>query len=325
MKRMYYFNYIEERLSFLATRIHSRGKLNILDAHIHSESFYQYFLNKLYGWNLRNLNQVTQNIEAIDLIDDSKKIIVQVSATNTKAKIESALEKPVISKHKDYTFKFVSLVHSAENLKTKNYTNPHGIKFDPKVDIIDIASLLSLIKSKSVPDNHDIFIFIKQELGSETDIVKMDSNLATIINILCAEDWSQSDVANGVSKKEFEIERKITFNKLSAASLVIDDYKIHHTRLDSKYAEFDIQGKNKSGSVLAAIRSEYIKLQASLTDDALFFGVIEKVHQRIVESANYTEISIEELELCIYILVVDAFIRCKIFKNPEDYKHALAR
>lgn len=69
--------------------------MNILDLHVHSEDFYQNFFNILYGWNLENLNNQNklQNIEAIDLIDHSSKVIIQVSATNTKEKIESTLQK----------------------------------------------------------------------------------------------------------------------------------------------------------------------------------------------------------------------------------------
>ena len=61
MNRQVYFNIIEERLNLLALRIISRGKLNILDLHGHSENFYQYFLNEVFGWIVENEN---------DLIDD---------------------------------------------------------------------------------------------------------------------------------------------------------------------------------------------------------------------------------------------------------------
>src|SRR5665648_286079 len=96
MNRVDYFNYIEEKINFLAFRVDSRGKLNILDFHAHSENFYQHFFNKLFNWELINLNESKQNIEAIDLIDHSNKYIVQVSATNTKEKMEAALEKKII-------------------------------------------------------------------------------------------------------------------------------------------------------------------------------------------------------------------------------------
>lgn len=46
MNRSNYFNYIEEKLGVLAYRINLRGKLNILDLNIHSETFFlDFFMN----------------------------------------------------------------------------------------------------------------------------------------------------------------------------------------------------------------------------------------------------------------------------------------
>lgn len=322
MNRSKYYAYIEEKLNTLATRINYRGKLNILDLHVHSENFYLNFFNKLYGWNLENLNNRLQNVEAIDLIDCSKKIIVQVSATNTKQKIESALKKDIIKKHKDYTFKFISISKDAGDLRGKEYTNYHNVKFIPVNDIYDMTSILAHILPLEIGKQKKIYKFIKDELGGEVDIVKLESNLATIIDILSKEDWDIRD--SPASIDSFEIERKISFNNLDRAKNMIDDYKIHHNRIDRIYSEFDLSGKNKSSSVIGAIRKEYIKAKKTIHDDDLFFQVSDRVQEKVIRSANYVKIPIDELELCINILVVDAFIRCKIFENPEDYKYATA-
>lgn len=320
MNRLKYFNYIEEKLNILSTRINSRGKLNILELNTHSENFYLYFFNMLYSWNLENLNNILHNVEAIDLIDDSKRIIIQVSAISTKQKIESALKKDIIKEYSDYTFKFISISKEASDLRGKEYTNPHNITFNPLNDIYDIISILKHILSLEIGKQKRIYQFIKDELGNEVDIIKLDSNLATIIDILSKEDWDIHD--SPASIDSFEIERKICFNNLDTAKNMIDDYKIHHTRIDKIYSEYDLSGKNKSSSVIGAIRKEYIRAKKTIHDDDLFFQVSDRVQEKIIQSANFVEIPIDVLELCINILVVDAFIRCKIFENPEDYKNA---
>ena len=53
----------------------------------------------------------------------------------------------------------------------------------------------------------------------------------------------------------------------------------------------------------------------------MFFSIIDNLIELIMNSKNYVEIPYEELEMCVSILVVDTFIRCKIFKNPEGYNH----
>ena len=51
MNRTNYFNYIEEKLNFLAYRIEQRGKINLLEFNIHSETFFADLCNAIYGLN----------------------------------------------------------------------------------------------------------------------------------------------------------------------------------------------------------------------------------------------------------------------------------
>lgn len=322
MNRANYFNVIEERLNLLACRIVSRGRLNILDFHGHSENFYQFFLNEVYGWVVTNENDVKQNVEAIDLIDHKNKFVLQVSSTASKQKIESSLSKESIKTFHGYTFKFVSIARDAGELRKESYKNPHGIYFNPECDIIDKNSILSKIRGLDINDQERIYGFVKKELVTEVDSLKLDSNLATVINILSKEDWNKKESLAEI--KSYEIDRKISYNNLDSAKLIIDDYSLHYNRVDKIYTVFDTQGSNKSYSVFSTIRQEYAKLKGKLSDDQLFFEVISKVQQKVLNSSNYSVIPFDELELCINILVVDAFIRCKIFENPEDYNYVTA-
>jgi hypothetical protein len=77
-----------------------------------------------------------------------------------------------------------------------------------------------------------------------------------------------------------------------------------------------------SNSVLNSIKKEYRKLKKSENKDDIFFNTIENVKNKILVSDNLITIPIDEIELCIDILVVDAFIRCKIFENPKNYIYA---
>jgi hypothetical protein len=317
-----YFDYITERLSTLATAINSLGKLNVLNLHNHAESFYQHFLKKIYGWNFVNLNTIKNNEEAIDLICTESRIVVQVSSTCTKGKIEAALSGKILEKYNGFCFKFVSISKDASSLRKNSYITPLGISFNPATDICDIASILSSIKELAIEDQREVFDFIKKELGSEVDMVKLDSNLTTIVDILSKLDLSKNE--DPITINSFEIDRKISFNNLSSAKYTINDFKIHHSRLDKIYSKFDESGANKSNSVLEAIRKEYIQNVNTKNDDDLFYIVIENIQKKIVNSKNFFNITSEELCLCVNVIVVDSFIRCKIFKNPSDYKYAIA-
>jgi hypothetical protein len=320
MNRNPYFDYIDEKLHVLARRIETRGKLNMLDLHLHSENFYLHLLNLLYGYSLENLNAKLQNVEAIDLIDHTNKIVVQVSATCTKQKVESALSKKLLNNYKDYSFKFISISKDASDLRKKTFKNPFSLTFVPTTDIVDITSVLNTTLSKKAVEIKEVYRFIKEELGGEVDVVKLDSNLASVINILSKEKWDETNESESVNS--FEIERKITHNDLKDSKDIIDEYCVFYKKVDEKYSEFDTSGVNKSTSVLRSIRKEYRNLKNSGTADFVFQEVIEKIKEKVLESPNFEEIPIDELELCIDILVVDAFIRCKIFENPQNYNYA---
>ncbi|MBN2765551.1 MAG: SMEK domain-containing protein [Paludibacteraceae bacterium] len=323
MNRSLYFNYIEEKLGILAYRINLKGQLNILDLHIHSENFYANLLNTINGWHLENLNPFKQNVEAIDLIDHSNKLIIQVSATNTKSKVESALAKDSLKSYSNYTFKFISISKEATDLRKSTFANPHSIKFNSNTDILDNKSVLNSVLSLETDKQKAVYNLIRKELGNEIDFVKLDSNLALIINILSKQDLR---VSNSETINPFEIERKIAHNEIKLTKSIINQYAIYHPRLDKKYTEFDNSGSNKSLSILQMINSIYIDSCVNFKEkdsDFIFLRVIESVKDKVLNSANYVTIPIDELELCVNIIVVDAFIRCKIFENPQDYNYAL--
>lgn len=326
MQRKNYFDYIEEKLAILSIRVKNKGKLNILDVHMHSENFYRDFINLLYGWSLENANNRLQNVEAIDLIDDSKKLIVQISATATKAKIEKSLNKKSIEKYaqKGYKFKFVSIAENADQLRKQKYNNLYNIAFEPQNDIFDISSLEKDILDLQSEKLETVYHFIKAELGNMPDSIKFNSDLATIINILAEVMLDEKEPLGNINM--YEIDKKIDFNKLDIAASIIDDYKIFYNQVEKKYREFDKMGLNKSMLVLQSLKKMYIDaLLKNKYDnsDLLFVGLIDEVKEIVINSSNYFDISKETLEACASLLVVDAFMRCKIFKNPEGYAYVI--
>ena len=324
MNRSNYFDYVESKLNFLSFRIELRGKINLFELNIHSETFFSELLNLLLKTNLININSVKQNTEAIDLIDEKNEIYAQVSSTCSKQKIENSLGKKTLLDYPGFHFIFIAIAGDAEKLRSKTYNNPNNILFSPDKDIYDIKSIIENILYLQINEQRAIYQFIKDELGDPTDLVKVDTNLASIINILSKEDFTNTTNAPVINS--FEIVKKIKYNDLISVQPKIDDYKVFYSRLDDKYSEFDKQGANKSLSVLSIIQSEYIKLSGKINNPhELFFSIIDEVIEIVKNSKNYIEIPYEELEMCVSILVVDAFIRCKIFKNPEGYNHVTTR
>ena len=214
--------------------------------------------------------------------------------------------------------------HNAEGIDLVDDKNKYGLIFSPNDDVLDIVSILRITLNMKTNEQRKLYDFIKAELGDEIQEGRVYSNIAAIVDILAREDLS-----NTVEPPElnlFKIDEKIVFNDLESVKDAIDEHKVYYSQLNGIYSEFDRQGNNKSISVFRFIKNQYTRLLNKHNDSRdLFFTVIDTVTEVVESSQNYVEIPYGELDMCVHILVVDAFIRCKVFKNPEGYGYAATR
>ena len=320
MKSKEYFDLCINKLAVLAHEVELRNSVNILDLNIYCEDFFARLLNLLFGHTLTNMNAMQQNAASIDLIDKTNKVILQVSSTATQNKVQTALSHTTLKSYSGYNFRFVSISKDASDLKKKTFQNPNGLVFSAADDIIDLKTISALLLHKPPSKLQQIYSFLREELSQRDPLPPSETNIAALIKILGNEDLSPA-AQNGVPIP-FLIEDKIQFNNLDVASELIETYAIYQPRIDKLYASFDVVGKNRSTSVLGMFRATYLKLKkAGSKNDDLFFEIVESVMEMVKNSSNYSPIPAEELELCIQVLAVDAFMRCRIFKNPKDAKN----
>ncbi|MEB4859754.1 ABC-three component system protein [Priestia megaterium] len=161
-------------------------------------------------------------------------------------------------------------------------------------------------------------------MGETPDPSRISTNLAELINLLSEEDLGMASTENKLN--EYNIDCKIDYNNLKKLRGIINQYKIYYTKVDAIYKEFDQQGNNKSLSVFNKLSRFYIEesMKENYNENQIFFSIINRTVAHIRESSNYNILPDEELEQCVSIIVVDAFIRCKVFENPEGYEHVIA-
>lgn len=272
------------RLSGLAYNVKLRASLNLLDLHVISEDFYVGLLNLIYGWNLRNANSSQQNAPGIDLVDDTKLILVQVTGSCTKGKIDHSL-KEIPEKYTGYHFYFAPIVIDAKEQRKHKYNPPHEVVFNPETDILDIHFIAD--KIKGMPDIEDIStiaMFIKDNIQNEVpDTTQLTSGLNYIISQLAEDDLNECDF----DMTEFEIEAKISFNNLSIYTKdAIDQYKIYYINVQEIYSEYARQGKTKSMAVLQKLHRIYVSLKSQASGDDLFIAIKNEIINQIGNKNN---------------------------------------
>jgi DNA-directed RNA polymerase beta' subunit len=124
--------------------------------------------------------------------------------------------------------------------------------------------------------------------------------------------------------KPFKIDIKIEYNRIKEYKCLIDEYKIYYGKIDALYLELEKDGAFKKIKLLQNIKNLYLKQRGiyisndTSGDDEL--EVIRKNSDNIIK--NIENILFESVELdddsilAIPIIMVDAFMRCKILEEP---------
>ena len=290
--------------------------MNLHDSNVLLEDVFKEILNITYGLELQNANLIKQNIKAIDLIDCSSKTIIQVSSDNSKAKVQTSLDKIELPKYEGYTFKFVCISKGVSHLKKHHFNVPEGISFNAETDCYDDKRILRDVLAKDIDTKRNLASYLEKSILPATADERRPSVITYVINRLA--DEPLAEIAVNPDTKSFDLEPKIDFNSLKKWRDIISEYTVFSLLVDKIYRAYDEQGVNKSFAVLSSLHDLYLNLASELTGDALFDKLLESVYDIINKDYECNEsLTREELQVNIKIVLVDAFIKCKIFKKPE--------
>lgn len=307
---------ITSRLAYLSSEVRLSGSMNLLDSNVLLEDVFKEILNITYGLKLQNANLIKQNIRAIDLIDCSSKTIIQVSSDNSKAKVQTSLDKIELPKYDGYTFKFVCISKEVSHLKKYHFNVPEGISFNAETDCYDDKRILRDVLAKDIDTIRKLALYLEKSILPATADERRPSVITYVINRLA--DEPLAEIAVNPDTKSFDLEPKIDFNSLKKWRDIISEYTVFSLLVDKIYRAYDEQGVNKSFAVLSSLHDLYLNLASELTGDALFDKLLESVYDIVNKDYEYNEsLTREELQMNIKIVLVDAFVKCKIFKKPE--------
>jgi hypothetical protein len=165
------------------------------------------------------------------------------------------------------------------------------------------------------------------------DPQKIMSDLTTVLNELSKKmfvpDQSESE---DQQKIVISPESKILYNNVQRFKPIIEDYKMFLGMLSSLYKEYDSLGTNRTPIILENIKIKYIKAKEKLKQknpsrneielirenaDDLIESVENDLLDEIKKSSN-VEISITKINVALQVVLIDAFIRCKILERPPE-------
>lgn len=155
------------------------------------------------------------------------------------------------------------------------------------------------------------------------------SYLVKVINQISSSDLFENlDTRNGTDS--FNIQDKISFNSVKRYKPIIEEYGVYQGKLTQIYTEIEDQGSAKKEVLLRNIKELYLKAKGKLlngnhtiemiqthADDLIeevekgLWELIEKKSDNLDETILY-----EAINPCLSVILVDAFMRCKILEEP---------
>jgi hypothetical protein len=155
------------------------------------------------------------------------------------------------------------------------------------------------------------------------------SSLVIVINRISSEDFF--DVGLEPSETDtFVIDQKITFNQVERFRPIIEEYRVYQGRLTRIYKEIEEQGSYRKELLLQNIRGFYLEAKGKIIGsdnsienirrhaDNLISSVQEKLLDVVLNKSNNLSdgVSLEAITVAVSVVVVDAFLRCKILEEP---------
>nr|NJM04850.1 hypothetical protein [Desulfobacula sp.] len=120
---------------------------------------------------------------------------------------------------------------------------------------------------------------------------------------------------------------KIEFNQLKKTASLIREYRVYHTKLNALYSELENQGSIVKENLLRAIKLIYDTVKSEFVlgsedplravqenSDAIFDNVYSSLYKKLEDSEFWEE----DIVLGLHIVMIDAFIRCKILEEPAS-------
>ncbi len=181
---------------------------------------------------------------------------------------------------------------------------------------------------KEIKKNHEREMEIRCSV--DQPLSKRPSLLAHVINKMSVIDIEDVKEDEEVITNSFSVEDKLTHNNVVENRGIILDYCVYQGKINTLYNELERAGSTRKITLLRNVKSTYLKAKGKvlgndqslvnvrLHADQIIEYVKRRLHEQIDASGNNdSDLSYEEVEFAVSIVMVDAFMRCKILEEPS--------
>ena len=181
-----YLKEVAGSLALLSKEVTILNAVNLYDINIVAEDFFPGLLNLIYGYELKNVNHLEKNAQAIDLFDKTNKIAVQVTSDNSSKKINHTIYE--FNKNESYKIygRLIILILTQKKKYTTVFNTDGKFVFDKTKDIWDVEDLMKDVRELETDRIKEISSYLSKELCDKYYAVKetQASEIDTIIALI---------------------------------------------------------------------------------------------------------------------------------------------
>lgn len=142
--------------SLLVTYVKIAADAGFNDNYAALEEFIKTYYEIVEKYVLTNTNSIKRNYPAIDLVDDARKVAIQVTATAKTGKINKTLAQWVALNKGDYKLIIVGVTAKVKSTKADVYTFAELIGETKNLNLNDLQQLLTAFKSRISPNTYSL-------------------------------------------------------------------------------------------------------------------------------------------------------------------------
>lgn len=214
--------------------------------------------------------------------------------------------------------------------------NKDGERYNPNMSDLDRADYpnLILLCIQHHDETNDVIkypvdVLKKMKNDHETEqlsksMQRNPSMLKNTINAISSLDFGELNEIETLDL--FDPKEKLRFNDLQRNVALINEYENYHSRINKLYDELEFEGSIKKEKLLSNIRLLYTEIKGKYilnNDDHLKIirdnsdNIFDDIYNSLLSKMQDTSFWEEDIVFGIRLIMVDAFLRCKILEEPK--------
>lgn len=214
--------------------------------------------------------------------------------------------------------------------------NGNGERYNPEMSDLERADYPNLIllciqhhDETNDIKKYPVHVLKKMKNDHETEQLNksMKENPSMLNNTINAiSSLELGEIEEIESLNIFDPSEKIRFNDLKRNVSLIKEYKNYYHRINKLYDELEYEGSIKKEKLLRNIKLLYTEVSGAYTldnDDIMTVirensdNIFDDVYNALLSKINDSYFWEEDVVFGVRLIMVDAFLRCKILEEPK--------